>query len=699
LAIGIQHHQAGRLSAAEQVYRQILAAEPNHADATHLLGVIALQTGRHELAVEQISRAIALQGGAAAFHNNLGEAHRALGRTAEAVQCYRRALELKPDFIDALNNLGIACKTQGKLDEAIACYRRALELRPDYASAENNLGNALTEQGKLDEAVACYRRALRLKPDYADAQVNLRSALEQQGEAQFRQGDACLERGDLDRAVACYRLALDLHPALAEAHNNLGVALNRQAKPEEALGCFRRALGLKPDYADAEGNLGMTLKDLGELDEAVACCRRAVELRPDVALAHNNLGVALTAQRNPEEAAACFRRALEIKPDFLDARNNLGVALKDQGKFDEAIACYQAALGQDPAYAQAQYNLANALCEQGRRDEAAACCRRALELVPDLAEAHVQLSLLALLTGDFALGWAEYPWRWKTKQCQPRDFAQPPWDGRPLEGKTILLHAEQGLGDAIQFVRYAPLVKARGATVIVECPGPLMSLLASCPGVARVVGRGDRLPPFDVQASLLSLPGIFHTSLEDIPAIVPYLFAEPGLVERWREEWGAGGWKIGLAWRGNPNHANDRARSFPLAFLQPLAGLPDVRLFSLQKGAGVVELQQAAGRFSVTELGSRLSNFMDTAAVTKSLDLVIACDTAMAHLAGALGVPVWVALPFHPDWRWLLDRADSPWYPTARLFRQPRPGDWGSVFREMEAQLRLCCQAENPKSP
>ena len=611
LAIAFQHHQAGRLQTAGQIYRQILAAEPNHADAMHLLGVIAHQTGEHETAVRYIERAIALQD-AAAYHNNLGEAYRALRRIPEAVACYRRALELKPDFADAHNNLGVALKNQGKLDEAVACYRRVLELKPDFAGAENNLGNALKEQGKLEEAVACYRRALQRQPD----------------------------------------------------------------------------------YAEAEYNLGNVLKEQGKLDEAVACCRRAVELRPDHAPAHNNLGVALSEQSNSEEAVACFRRALELAPDYLDAQNNLGVAWKNLGKLDEAVACYRRALELRPDYAQARYNLANAFSDQGKRDEAIACCRGTLEQQPDFAEAHVQRSLLALLTGDFPLGWAEYPWRWKTRQCPPRDFPQPAWDGQPLEGKTILLHAEQGLGDAIQFVRYAPLVKQRGAAVIVECPGPLMSLLASCQGVDRLVGRGDRLPAFDVHASLLSLPGIFHTSLEDMPAAIPYLFADPGAVERWRRELGgAAGLKIGMAWRGNPVHTNDRARSLPLSCFESLAGLPGAHFFSLQKGAGVEELARMAGRLPVTELGSRLENFMDTAAVMKNLDLVITCDTAAAHLAGALGVPVWVALPFTPDWRWLLDRSDSPWYPTMRLLRQKQPGDWAGVFEEIKA--RLCAEFKN----
>ena len=606
LAIAVQHHQAGRLQAAEQIYRQILAVEPNRAHAWHLLGVVAHQVGRHGIAVEYIGRAIELNGTEADFHNNLGEVYRALRR----------------------------------IPEAAACCRRALELNPGLAGAHNNLGNAMKDQGNLDEAVACYRRALQLKPDFA------------------------------------------------EAHNNLGVAFRGQGKLDEAVACCRRALQLKPDYANAHNALGNALKDQGNLDEAVARYRRAVELKPDFAEAHNNLGIAFRNQGKLDEAVACYRRALELKPDYAEAHNNLGIALGDQGKRDEAITCYHRALELKPDYAEAHSNLGIALGDEGKRDEASVCYRRALELKPDYADAHWNQSFISLATGKFERGWAEYEWRWRTSHCQPRGFSQPFWDGLPLQGRVILLHAEQGLGDTIQFVRYVAPVKQRGGVVIVECPGPLLSLLTSHAGIDRLVRWGNELPAFDVQSPLLSLPGIFHTSLETIPAEVPYLFADPGLVGHWRQELARdAGFKIGIAWQGDPKHRNDHNRSIPLGRFEPLAHRPGVRLLSVQKGSGVEQLQHLAEQLPVTELGSRLDDFMDTAAVLVNLDLVITCDTSVAHLAGALGVPVWVAIPFVPDWRWLLDRSDSPWYPTMRLFRQDRRGDWQGVFRRVEVAL------------
>jgi tetratricopeptide (TPR) repeat protein len=644
LTIAIRHHQAGRLQAAEQIYRQILAVEPNQADAWHWLGVVNAQSGNHQRAIECIHRALAVKPDWAEAEASLGNVLREQGKLDEAVAVLQRALARKPDFALAHNNLGVAFKHQGKRQEAVACYRRALELKPGFAEAHSNLGDALNDQGEWEEAAACCRRALELKPGLIEAYNNLGNALKGQGK--------------LDEAAACYRRAVALKPDYAEAHNNLGNALNGQGKLDEAAACYRRALELKPDHAEAHGSLADALKDQGKLDEAAACCRRVLELKPDSAAAHNNLGGVLKDQGKLDEAVACYRRALELEPDFAQAHNNLGAVFHDQGKFDEALACYG----------------------------------RALELKPDYANAHHNRSLVRLLVGDFQHGWPEYEWRWRTKGYGPLPFRQPLWDGRPLQGGSILLFAEQGLGDVIQFARYAALLKASGARVIVGCQEPLLRLLARCCGIDALVGPGDDLPAIDVCASLLSLPGIFHTSLETIPADIPYLSADRALVERWREELtGIAGFKIGIAWQGSPTYRADRDRSIPLACFEPLARCRGVRLLSLQKKWGAEQLHEIAGRFPVTDLGARLDEtagaFMDTAAVMMSLDLVITSDSAIAHLAGALGVPVWVALPLVPDWRWLLDRRGSPWYPTMRLFRQKKAGNWAELFEEIKAEL------------
>ncbi len=386
LAIAVRHHQAGQLQVAAQIYRRILTVQPNHADALHLLGVIASQVGKHEVAVEYIERAIRLQGNTAAFHANLGGAYRALHRMPEAIASCRRAVELKPDYAEAHNNLGVAFKDQGNLKEAAACYHRALELKPDYADAHGNLGAAFQVQGKLDEAVACYVRALDLKPDCAELHNNLGIAFKGQGKTK--------------EAVACYHRAVELRPNYADAHNNLGNALKDQGKLDEAVACYRRAVELEPDSAELHSNLGVACKGQGKIEEAVACYRRALELKPDHAEAHSNLGNALKDQGNLAEAVACCRRAVELKRDSAEVRNNLGSALKDQGKLEEAVACYRRALDLKPGYAEAYNNLGNALMDQGKLDEAVACYRRALELKPDSAEIQSNLGNAMEEAGD-----------------------------------------------------------------------------------------------------------------------------------------------------------------------------------------------------------------------------------------------------------------------------------------------------------
>jgi FkbM family methyltransferase len=734
----IGYHQRGHLREAEQLCRQILQADPQQVDALHLLGVLAHQLGRNDLALDYLGQAVRLNPDLAEAHHNLGRVLAAQGRPAAAVACYQQALQLQPGHAAAHNNLGVAWKAQGRLDEAVACYQQAVRLQPDYAWAHYNLGVALQEQGRLAEAaaslqqavrlqpdfaaahnqlgialagrgrpaeaVSSFQEAVRLQPDWAEGQHNLGLAWKAQGrldeavacyqqalrlkpdypEARHNLGILLAEQGKVDEAVACYQQALRLKPDLAEVHNNLGVALQGQGKLDEAVACFQQVLRLQPDYAEARNNLGNALQCRGELDAAVACYQEALRLKPDLAEVHNNLGNALQCRGELDEAVACCRQALRLKPDYAEAYNNLGNALQCRGELDEAVACYQQALRLKPDYAEAYNNLGRALRDRGELDEAVACYQQALRLQPNLAEAHLNRALAWLRSGDFEGGWPEYEWRWGCKEFLPPSYPQPPWDGSPLAGRTILLYTEQGLGDTIQFIRYAPLVQQRGGRVIVACQKPLARLLARCPGIDQLVTKGEALPPFEVHAPLLSLPRLFGTTLASIPAEVPYLRADEALVAQWcRELAPIRAFKVGIAWQGSLKHRGDRHRSFRLAQLAPLARLAGVRLFSLQKGPGTEQLREVADRFDVTDLGSRLDDFLDTAAVMRNLDLVITADSAPAHLAGALGVPVWVALPYASDWRWLLGREDSPWYPTMRLFRQARFGDWDGVFAEI----------------
>ena len=412
---------------------------------------------------------------------------------------------------------------------------------------------------------------------------------------------------------------------------------------------------------------------------------------------YNERAIALAKQGNLEEATALFREAVRLWPDFAEAHNNLGLALREQGQLAAAVAQYQQALRLKPNYVNAHYNLGNALQAQGQLAAAVAQYQEALRLQPDYAEAHWNRGLTWLLAGDFEQGWPEYEWRWRTKQMRGfrPSFPQPLWDGSSLSGKTILLWAEQGLGDTLQFVRYAPLVKQQGGTVLLLCPDELGRILQTCVGIDHLVTGDSPLPPFDVQVPLMSLPGILKTTLATVPASIPYLFADAALRQRWQEKLAHyAEFKIGIVWQGNPRFSQpecrvaDQRRSMALAQFEPVARLPGVRLFSLQKGYGTEQLTGRKAEWGIVDLGEKISDFMDTAAVMMNLDLIISVDTAPLHLAGALGLPVWALLRFAGCWRWLLDREDSPWYPTMRLFRQKHWGDWDEVFGRITEEVK-----------
>jgi tetratricopeptide (TPR) repeat protein len=645
----LQHHQSGNLHLAVQMYQQILQADPNNPDAHHMLGLAAHHAGRLEIA----------------------ESH------------FRQAITLNPWVPSYYCNLGNALDGQNKLDEAIGCFRQALRLNPEFPEACFNLGNVVLRQGKLEEAIDCYAQALRLNPGYVKAQIN--------------RGIAQMQLGRLDEAVSSFQLSLGFNPNQFEALTHLGIALRRQGKLEDAVNCYERALQLQPNYAIASYNLGNVRMDQEKFSEAATSYRKALQIQPEFAEAVDGLGNALLRQGQLGDSMILLRQAIQLRPNSPESYTNLGCALAALNQLDEALRCFQ----------------------------------KALSLKPDDASAHWNRSYLLLLRGEFEQGWQEFDWRRALPSFGKRQFSEAAWDGSPLDGRTILLHAEQGLGDTIQFIRYAVLVRERSGNVVVECQPRLARLLANVAGIDLLVTRDSPLPPFDVQSPLLSLPGVFRTSLGNIPTSIPYLRAESNLVDHWRREITMSEVRcpmseaqiprsevrcpvsdvkahssdfrlrtpdsgrcrrIGIAWQGNPSCRFDCLRSIPLRYFASLANVEGVQLISLQKGPGVEQLQTIDGQFPVIGMGSRLDEssgaFVDTAAVMMNLDLVISSDTAIPHLAGALGVPVWVALPLVPDWRWWLQREDSPWYVTMRLFRQTVPGRWDDVFSHMAEELK-----------
>jgi Flp pilus assembly protein TadD len=499
---------------------------------------------------------------------------------------------------------------------------------------------------------------------------------------------------------------------IATAYYKQATALLIRGHHAESEKYLREVLRIWPEHAGALNNLGTAVWHQGRAEEAEAYYRRGLGLEPDNFDIVNNLGNALWKQGKPAQAVPYYRQALGLCPDSPEARMNLGVALSDVGEFDEALHWIRASLQDRPHSAEAIDNLGMTLARQGRWDEAMLCYEQALRLHPDLPEARRNRAYAWLVRGDFERGWPEHEWRLKCRNHVGLTANRPRWTGEDLAGRTILLHAEQGFGDTLQFIRFVPPVKARGGRVVVWCPNPLIRLVARCPGVDQVLDTSTPIPDFQLHAPLMSLPALLGTRMDNLPNDVPYLSADSQAIERWRpiverciaredrDETAQGSRsrpviKIGIAWQGNSLNRVDRWRSIPLRYFAHLAEVPGVRLISLQKGEGTEQLAELAGQFPVAELhdastadGQDRRDFLDTAAVIRHLDLVVTLESAVAHLAGSLGVKVWVALAAVADWRWMIDRDDSPWYPTMTLFRQSTPGDWDDVFRRMARGLK-----------
>jgi Flp pilus assembly protein TadD len=530
--------------------------------------------------------------------------------------------------------------------------------------------------GRLAQAESIYRQILAVEPD--------------QPEALHLLGVVALQAGRLDAARELIGKAIAVRPDVAEFHANLGLVLASLGQTGPAIESYRKALELTPNLPDALGNLGNALLAQGQVGPAIEALRKALALRPQFPEAQINLGNALARAGNEEEAIMLYRQALQARPDLPEASYNLGRSLRAMGELDEALAVVDRAVALQPRDADAHNNRGHILHDMGRLDDAVAAYRQAIALRPDHGLAHFNLGCVALLRGDFPRGWRELNWRWRVRELglPMFTFAQPRWDGGELRGRRILLHCEQGFGDTIQFVRYAALVSARGGRVVLACQPELRRLLTGMPNVEQILTHGDPVPQFDTYCPLADLPMVFKTDLASIPATVPYLHADPDLSASWRERLKSLGTelKVGLVWSGRPEQRNNRNRALPLKALTPLGQIPGVRFFSFQFGPAAEQARQ--NLMELTDWTSDLHDFADTAALIDNLDLIITTDTSMAHLAGAMSKRVWVLLSFVPDWRWLLDRSDSPWYPTMRLFRQSKIGEWDAPVQQVVEALQ-----------
>ena len=547
-----------------------------------------------------------------------------------------------------------------------------LKTSADTAIEYFQLGSRLLDLGNLEESVRWYQLALEQDPDLLEAHFNLGLAY---------QGLACF-----DLAAACYRKTLQIRPEYFGALNNLGQVLARTGDLDEAETIYRQALAVNPDLADPYFNLGDLAVMRGDLETALSCYRKAIQIRPDMVAAYNNMGTVFEKQSNYVAAEKCYRKVVSLSPDLSEGYYNLGSVLNKLDRFEESVRHLEHAIELKPGYKQAYNNLALVYKTRGDLDLAKQYFSKALAIDPDFAEAHWNRSFTYLLNGDFEKGWEDFEWRFeqpKWKSLYPFRLSGPRWHGELDPDLRLLVHDEQGLGDSFQFVRYLTEVKARVGKVIFETRRSLIPLLEGFPGIDVIIERSsDGIPKagYDSYIALMSLPYLFKTRLSSIPNGVPYIKAPKKIIADWETRFNGTGLKVGIVWAGRPEHMNDHNRSCHLNQFESLSNIPDIQWYSLQKGPAASQKVAWNSSAPLIHLGDDFDDFTDTAGAITHLDLVITVDTSVAHLAGAMGKPVWVLLPLIPDWRWMMDREDSPWYPTMRLFRQTRKGNWGAVF-------------------
>jgi len=671
---------AGNLAEASRSFRSAIAADPGDAAPYLPLGYTLRAEGQLDAAIATLATALELDPRAIDGHYLLALCLQDQGRLPEAIRHLEAIVTLDPGIVDAYVRLCQVHVQSGDMAGAAAIVEKGIAQQPASADLHNLSGNLSLHRGQLEAAIAAYRRALAIDPAHPEANYNC--------------GIALLGSSRAAEALERFDAALQARPDYPAALSHRGSVLLQLGRPAEALASYERALQLAPELTAAWIDTGRILRDAKRFEEALAAFERARASTPDHLDLLNDLGLVLRDLKRPVEALAAFDRALQLKPDFAEALSNRGLILQELDRFDEALAAYDRSLQLRPDLADTHANRGNALQELARHDEALASYRRALEIKPGYEAIYLNESLSRLVSGDLSGGWPKYEWRWQNSAEAPpgRQFSEPLWLGKePLAGKTILIYAEQGLGDTIQFCRYARPLAERGATVLLRVQPPLVPLLQGIDGVARLLSADETPPRFDVHCPLLSLPLAFETTLQTIPAGGAYVHPSgPGFakqLEAWQARLGAKDRpRIGLVWSGNIHHKNDRNRSIPLQDFARTAS-EKARFVSLQNEIRAADAAVLKQRGDIEWFGAELIDFAETAALVAQLDLVISVDTSVAHLAAAMGKPVWLLLPLNPDWRWLLGREDSPWYETMRLFRQTRRGEWSDVLARIEQEI------------
>ena len=677
----MEQHQSGQLAEARAGLEVILARDPANADALHLLGVVRFGEGHSDEGVSLVRRALALAPSFTTAVGNLAAMLRLMARPAEAAALLRGSADAHPDDPDALRNLGFSVLRDGDAAAAAELFLKVVQMAPEDPYGHVGLGTARLTQQRFHEAEASLRHALGIVP--GDAEVHMRLAL------------ALRMLGKLDEAIGSLRVALLLRPAYPQAQANLGLILLQRGRVDEAAVSLRQAVALEPRLGEAHFALGQILRAQGDTAGALASLRTALETLANPTLAYNALVAMLTGHRHLGELVAVEQVMAARQPAAAAPQLRLARALARNGMLDEAVAAAEACRALQPGSIDAIATIASIRYVQGRYDEARAAFAAVLALTPDEPVARTTMAMMQLADGDFAAGLAGFEARFDLPQLaafRTQGTRLPPLSAGPLDGKRVLLAAEQGQGDTLHFVRYARLLAARGASVLLEVQAPLVKLLETMPGIAGVSAQGSPPPQVDYTCPMMSLPLVFNTQLDNIPAAVPYIAVPAERRDAWRAKLGAptpGRRRIGLCWSGNPGFSADRFRSIALAQFQPLLADPHLDVHLIQTDIREGDDAVVAASPGVVDLRRELGDFADTAAVIEQLDLVISVDTAVAHLAGSLGRPVWILLPYGADWRWLQDRNDSPWYPTARLFRQATMGDWAPVLAAVRTGLNL----------
>ncbi|MFI5011711.1 MAG: tetratricopeptide repeat protein [Hyphomicrobiales bacterium] len=693
VAQALAHVQAGRAAEAAACLLSRRGIALRDGFACNLLGLIHANSAENDKALACFDRALSIRPGTIDVLANRAVTLQRLGRLEAAIAAYDEVLRARPQDPQTLYNRAAAAHLLDRPDEALACYDRALAVRPSYPEALAGRGTVLAELGRAEDALASYDQAILLEP--ADAA------------SLYNRGNILREFGRSDAALASYQEASRQRPGYADALCGSAIVLHGKERLGEALACCAEALRHAPTHFAALFNQANILYAAGRAEEACASFDALLRLRPGDADALSNRAAALLELGRLEEALASCDEALRRNSEFPEAMSNRGNILLKLLRFEEALAAYQAALTLRPRYVEALCSRGVALRQLEKFEEALSSFDEALAIDPGNAHTQNNRGALLLLLGDFERGWEAYESRWLKENLPANALPRiwPEWSKGPIAGKRILVLDEQGLGDVIQFSRYLPLLAEAGADVTFLCRKSLHRLLSGLPAKLRLLEAPVEGGTFDCEIALVSLPKAFKTGLDNVPTPIRYLRAEETLVDRWAARIGLEGLRVGIAWQGSPNLKADTARAAPLRAFAPLAALPGVRLISLQKNSGVDQLAGGDASFAVETLGEDFDAgpdaFIDTAAVMANLDLVITCDTSIAHLAGALGKPVWVALKRVPDWRWLLEREDTPWYPTMRLFRQKERGEWGEVFGRMAQALAGLAQprAISPAAP